>query len=1038
MKLIDKIFGTHSERELKILKPTVDKILALQPEMQKLSDEQLREKTAIFKKRLANGETLDDILVEAFAVVREAAKRSIGLEHYPVQLYGGVVLHQGRISEQRTGEGKSVPVDTKIPTPTGWRKAGDIKIGDKLFGVDGKETEVLAVYPQGIIDTYEIIFEDGRTVKCGEEHLWEIVDSNNNKIVMNTKDIIEKYNDVSKLSVRTCEKVHYDGVNNNELNAYDIGMKANNLSFVPNEIKLGTIETREKFIDGVYEIYGVAGDNLAIVVANNDIRTDIKEILYSLGYYCEESNKTLRYYKSDKLGIVNIKKLNEQTEQVCFTVENLEHLFLVGDYVVTHNTLVTTTAAYLNALEGKGVHVVTVNDYLAKRDATEMGQVHKFLGLSVGIITHDLPPVIRKKMYEQDITYVTNSELGFDYLRDNMAVYKNQKVLRDLHYCIIDEVDSILIDEARTPLIISGQGNKSTDIYVKADRLAKQMERGEDIEDLSKLDILLGVENEETGDFIVNEKNKHITLTDRGITKVEQYFKIDNYADIENLEIQHAINIALKANNLMFKDKDYVVKNDEIMIVDEFTGRIMDGRRYSDGLHQAIEAKEGVTIKQESTTLATITYQNFFNKYKKKAGMTGTAMTEEQEFRDIYQLDVVAIPTNKPVQRIDADDAVFKTKREKLNAIVEEVCNAHAKGQPVLVGTITIDASEELSKLLTKKNIPHNVLNAKFHEKEAEIVKDAGRHGAVTIATNMAGRGTDIKLDDEAREAGGLYVIGTERHESRRIDNQLRGRSGRQGDPGKSKFYISLDDNLMRLFGGDKMLNTFNSLGIPEGEEIQHKMLSNAIESAQKRIESNHYAARKTVLDYDQVMNEQREIIYGERNKVISGDSMRSSIEQMFIDIVNNAFTTNFGEDVYEITDKEVLKSCLSDIRGVIRFNLKGIKLESLLGKDIEEVKEIIRGLVLDVYYNKEKELNNDEMFRELERVILLKIVDKHWMNHLEDMEQLKMGIGLQAYGQRDPKVEYKIQGYDMFDYMNNNIKEDMVRVISRLEFNEV
>ncbi len=664
--ITDKIFGTHSQRELKRIQPIVNKIEALRPDMQALSDEALADKTREFKERLSKGETLDDILPEAFAAVREGAKRAIGMEPFRVQLIGGIILHQGRIAEMKTGEGK---------------------------------------------------------------------------------------------------------------------------------------------------------------------------------------------------------------------------------------TLVATLPTYLNALEGKGAMVVTVNDYLAKRDAEWMGQVYRFMGLTCGVVLNQMTSEERQAAYACDITYVTNNELGFDYLRDNMAIYKNQLVLRGLHYAIIDEVDSILIDEARTPLIISGQSDKSTKIYEACDILAKQMTRGKDMEDLSKIDAIMGIEQEETGDFIVNEKDKIVNLTAQGVSKVERFFHLNNLADPQNLEIQHCIILALRANNLMAKDHDYIVKDDEVLIVDEFTGRVMPGRRYSDGLHQAIEAKEHVKVKRESKTLATITFQNFFNKFDKKCGMTGTALTEEKEFREIYGMDVIEIPTNKPVARVDLQDAVYKTKKEKFNAVVEAVQEAHAKGQPVLVGTITIETSELLSRMLRKAGIQHNVLNAKYHEIEAEIISHAGEHGAVTIATNMAGRGTDIKLDDQSKAAGGLFVIGTERHESRRIDNQLRGRSGRQGDPGKSRFYISLEDDLMRLFGSERMISMFNALGIPEGQEITHKSLSHAIESAQKKIELNNFGIRKNLLDYDQVMNEQREIIYKERRQVLDGESMRDTIYKMIGDIVENAVDTAIAED---------------------------------------------------------------------------------------------------------------------------------------------
>ncbi len=795
MNVIQKVFGTHSERELKRIEPLVKRIEELRPSMQQLSDAELKAKTEEFKKRLSEGETLDDLLPEAFAVVREAGKRVLNMEHFRVQLIGGIILHQGRIAEMKTGEGK---------------------------------------------------------------------------------------------------------------------------------------------------------------------------------------------------------------------------------------TLVSTLPAYLNALEGKGVHIVTVNDYLAKRDAEWMGEIHKFLGLTVGVVLNSMTSEERRAAYACDITYVTNNELGFDYLRDNMVIYKEQLVLRDLNYAIIDEVDSVLIDEARTPLIISGQSGKSTKLYEICDILARQMQRGEDMEDLSKMDAIMGVEREETGDFIVNEKDKIVNLTAQGVEKVEKFFQIDNLADPENIEIQHNIILALRAHNLMFRDQDYVVKDDEVLIVDEFTGRIMPGRRYSDGLHQAIEAKEHVKVKRESKTLATITFQNFFNKFDKKAGMTGTALTEEKEFRDIYGMDVIEIPTNRPIARKDLQDAVYKTRKEKLHAIVEAVKEAHAKQQPVLVGTITIEASEELSRMLSKQGIPHKVLNAKFHELEAEIVADAGVHGAVTIATNMAGRGTDIKLDDVAREAGGLKIIGTERHESRRIDNQLRGRSGRQGDPGESKFYISLEDDLMRLFGSERLISMFNTLGIPENQEIEHKMLTNAIESAQKKIESNNFGIRKNLLEYDQVMNEQREIIYKERRQVLDGESMRDAIYKMITDITESKVDMVIGDDTdYDDWDLEELNSLLLPI-----IPLAPVKRGRINKPKKNALKQQLKEEAVKLYEAKEAEFPEPEAIRELERVILLKVIDRKWMDHIDDMEQLRQGAGLQAYGQRDPLVEYKMNGYEMFDEMTENIKEDTVRAL--------
>ena len=802
MGFMEKIFGTHSERELKLIIKTIDKIESLRPEMQKLSDEELRGKTKEFKDRLAAGETLDDLLPEAYAVVREAGKRVLGLEHYRVQLIGGVILHQGRIAEMKTGEGK---------------------------------------------------------------------------------------------------------------------------------------------------------------------------------------------------------------------------------------TLVSTLPAYLNALEGKGVHVVTVNDYLANRDAEWMGQIHRFLGLSVGCVLNSMKSEERREAYNCDITYITNNELGFDYLRDNMVIYKEQLVQRGLHYAIIDEVDSVLIDEARTPLIISGQSGKSTKLYEVCDYLAKTMRRGEASKEFSKMDAILGEEIEETGDFIVNEKDKIVTLTADGIKRVEQYFNIDNLADPENLEIQHNIELALRANNLMHRDQDYVVKDDQVLIVDEFTGRIMPGRRYSDGLHQAIEAKEHVKVKRESKTLATITFQNFFNKYDKKAGMTGTALTEEREFRDIYGMDVVEIPTNRPIARQDLEDAVYATKEEKYRAVVREIEKAHAKGQPVLVGTITIETSELLSNLLQKKGIKHNVLNAKFHEMEAAIVAEAGVHGAVTIATNMAGRGTDIKLDDEARAAGGLKIIGTERHESRRIDNQLRGRSGRQGDPGESKFYISLEDDLMRLFGSERLMGIFQSLGVPKDEEIQHKMLSSAIEKAQTKIENNNYGIRKNLLEYDRVNNEQREIIYEERRRVLDGESMRDVVYKMITDTVENTVDSLIGDDQNKADwDYMGLNEALRPI-----IPLEPILPDRIKGTKKDELKHQLKQEAVKLYEDKEAQFPNPEMLRELERVFLLKVIDRKWMDHIDDMDQLRQGIGLQAYAQRDPVVEYKMSGYDMFQSMTDSIQEETVRLLLHVKIEE-
>ena len=801
MNIIEKIFGTHSENELKRIYPIVDRIEALGPEMEALSDEELRGKTKEFKERLKEGETLDDILPEAFATVREASRRVLGEEHYPVQLTGGIVLHQGRIAEMRTGEGKT------------------------------------------------------------------------------------------------------------------------NVAALP---------------------------------------------------------------------------------------------------------------SYLNALAGEGVHVVTVNDYLAQRDAENEGKVHRFLGLTVGCVLNSMNNDERRAAYNCDITYVTNNELGFDYLRDNMVVYKEQLVMRGLHFAIIDEVDSILIDEARTPLIISGQSGKSTKLYEVCDILAKRLEKGEASAEFSKMNALMGEEITETGDFVVSEKDKTINLTERGVQKVEQFFHIDNLADAENLEIQHNMIMALKANYMMFRDQDYVVKDDEILIVDEFTGRIMPGRRYSDGLHQAIEAKEHVKVKRESKTLATITFQNFFNKFDKKCGMTGTALTEEREFRNIYGMDVVEIPTNKPIARIDHQDAVYKTKKEKYKAVCDEVEETYKKGQPVLVGTVNIDTSELLSGMLKRRGIPHNVLNAKYHELEAQIVAGAGVHGSVTIATNMAGRGTDIKLDEESRKLGGLKIIGTERHESRRIDNQLRGRSGRQGDPGESRFYISLEDDLMRLFGSEKIMSMFNALGVQDGEQIEHKMLTSAIEKAQKKIEGNNYGIRENVLKYDEVMNEQREIIYKERRQVLDGESMKDVILKMIRDIVSQVVDRTISDEQapedWDFTQLNI------ELRSIIPLTEYMPSADETKNMKKAALKETLTEMALQAYADKESEFPDPESMREAERVVLLKTIDRKWMDHIDDMDQLRQGIGLQAYAQRDPLNEYKMAGYDMFNEMMASIREDTVKMMFRVK----
>ncbi len=801
MSIFTKIFGTHSQHELKRIIPLVDKIEELGPEYEQLSDEELRDKTQEFKDRLEQGETLDDILVEAFATVREAATRVLGMRHYRVQLMGGIILHQGRITEMRTGEGK---------------------------------------------------------------------------------------------------------------------------------------------------------------------------------------------------------------------------------------TLVATLPAYLNALEGKGVHIVTVNDYLAKRDAEWMGQVHEFLGLRVGVILNSMDNDERREAYQCDITYATNNELGFDYLRDNMVVYKEQLVQRDLHYAIIDEVDSVLIDEARTPLIISGQSGKSTKLYEACDIFVRQLTRGT-YKELSKMDILMNEEEEETGDYVVDEKDKNVNLTEDGVRKAERFFSVENLADPDNLELQHNINLALRAHSLMFRDKDYVVDNDEVLIVDEFTGRIMPGRRFSDGLHQAIEAKEHVKVKRESKTLATITFQNFFNKYAKTCGMTGTALTEEKEFREIYGMDVIEVPTNLPIARVDYDDAVYKSKEDKFNAVVADIVASHEKGQPVLVGTITIETSELLSQMLRRKGIPHKVLNAKFHELEAEIIADAGQMGAVTIATNMAGRGTDIKLGEGVKELGGLKIIGTERHESRRIDNQLRGRAGRQGDPGESRFYISLEDDLMRLFGSERLMGLFGAM--PDGEQVEHKMLSGAIENAQKKIEGNNFGIRKNLLEFDQVNNEQREVIYKERRMVLDGESMRDTVYKMIMDVVEKCVNKVVGdEQAPEEWDIQELNNMLLPIIPMPKIILSEEQQKHMTK---EELMQQLKEAADKVYEAKEAEFPEPDQIREVERIILLKIIDRKWMDHIDDMDQLRQGIGLQAYGQRDPVIEYKFAGFDMFQEMIDAIAEETVKALTHIKIEQ-
>lgn len=774
MKLFDKVFGSYSDREIKRIMPLVKKINNLEGEIEILTDEELRNKTQEFKDRLSKGETLENILPEAFAVVREASKRVLGLRHYDVQLIGGIVLHQGRISEMKTGEGK---------------------------------------------------------------------------------------------------------------------------------------------------------------------------------------------------------------------------------------TLVATLPSYLNALTGKGVHIITVNDYLAKRDRDEMGRVHEFLGLKVGVIVHGQTQVEKQDMYNADITYGTNNEFGFDYLRDNMVIYKEEKVQRELNYVIVDEVDSILIDEARTPLIISGEGEKSTDFYRVADYFVKSL-------------------REE--DYTIDEKANSVILTDEGIAKAEKYFHLENYADPENMDVQHHVVQGLKANYMMKNEKDYIVKEGEVIIVDEFTGRLMEGRRYSDGLHQAIEAKEGVKVEKESKTLATITFQNYFRMYNKLSGMTGTALTEESEFREIYGLDVIVIPTNKPVVRLDLADLVYKTVPGKYKAIVEDIAETYKKGQPVLVGTVSIEKSEILSAMLKKKGIPHQVLNAKYHEKEAEIVSLAGQKGAVTIATNMAGRGTDIKLGEGVTDLGGLKIIGTERHESRRIDNQLRGRSGRQGDPGMSRFYISLEDDLMRIFGSERLASVVDRLGLTDEDAIESKMVTGAIESAQKKVEGNNFDIRKNVVKYDDVMNMQREIIYKQRQTVLQGANIKDQIQDMIKDVISDAVGSHISgvEDTFKDELDKLIQYCEE-----IFLPKETFTVEALEKLSDEEIKEALLKVAAELYSEKEADFG-EEQIREIERVILLKVVDSKWMDHIDDMDHLKQGIGLRAYKQQDPAQAYQMEGSDMFNEMIYNIKQETVKYL--------
>ena len=1122
--------------EIKRLRKMADKIYAKMENMQRLSDSELKSKTDEFKLRLANGETLEQILPDAYAAVGEAAYRSIGLRPYKVQIMGAIALNEGKIAEQKTGEGKSVSLCTPMPTTDGLKTAGDIKVGDMLFDRHGKPTKVTGVYPQGKKQIYEVHLADGRIVETADEHLWSVYRRDRKKLqTINTVDMYNeglKEGKAYRFKIPTSKAVEYaktnlpvdpyvlgaflgNGVKDMQ---HTLGLSSGN-EFVPNEIariiggetqkrksvytwyfykkdgsrflskmfpdeydslltqtkcnekyipdiyKTASIEQRWALLQGLFDTDGCIEDkdrfHLTYSTTSAKLRDDICEVIYSLGMNCswwlsrkagvrtaksdqytinvnidndmkknffrypfkleralmaEKAKKKRKRY--DRIAIKDIVKKEEETEMVCFTVDNDEHLFLCGNYVVTHNTLVAALPAYLNALEEKGVHVVTVNDYLAKRDAEDIGRIHRFMGLSVGCILKSTSQEEKKKEYAKDITYITNTELGFDYLRDNMAQRLEDKVQRGFHYCIIDEVDSVLIDEARTPLIISGVSGKSTKLYTACNELVKTLEKGE-LQELSKVDLLSGERPEETGDYTVDEEHHTVTLTLQGIEKCEKFFGIDNLADKSHTELMHNIIAALKAHNLMKKDKDYVVKNGEVMIVDSFTGRIMPGRRYSDGLHQAIEAKEGCEVQEETCTYATVTYQNFFNKYDKKCGMTGTAYTERKEFKDIYHMDVVRIPTNKPVQRQDKVDRMYLTKEAKFKAVLKEIQKAHISGQPVLVGTSTIRDSEILDKMLNEAGLEHTVLNAKFHEQEAEIVAKAGQHGAITIATNMAGRGTDIKLDDDARAVGGLKVIGTQRHESRRIDNQLKGRSGRQGDPGESVFYLSLDDDVLRLYGSDRMKHILTMTGMKNEDSIENRTVNKFVKKAQNVIEDNNFGTRKSVLKYDKVNNEQRELIYAERDAILEKADTRNTMLSMIEDSIDMII------DKYA-PDKYVTEGQYQEIRKEISVLIFGIKApdyspkSNKKGMDKKKLAEEYIEAAKNRYYEREREWPDIEVFREFERQIILRCIDSKWMQHINDLEILRQNIS-------DPAIVYKLKAFDMFNKMSDEIKNDAV-----------
>lgn len=1133
--------------EIKRLRKMADKIYAKMENMQRLTDSELKGKTDEFKLRLKNGETVDQIMPDAYAAVGEAAYRSIGLRPYKVQIMGAIALNEGKIAEMKTGEGKSCSLDTPIPTPEGWKTAGDIKVGDVMFGRNGKPTKVLGVYPQGKKQIYEVHLSDGRMVEVADEHLWSVYQAGRKGLkTLNTADMYNKglregksyrfrlpMNDAVEYADATLPVEPYvlgaflgNGCKDSQ---HALALSSGN-EFVPNEIariiecktrkrksahtwyfykedgsrflskdfddeydllltqtkcgdkyipdiyKTASIEQRWALLQGLFDTDGCIEDkdrfHLTYSTTSAKLRDDICEVIYSLGMSCswwmsrkagvrtaksdqytinvnidndmkkkffrypfkleralmaEKAGNKRKHY--DRIAIKDIVKKEEEAEMVCFTVDNEEHLFLCGNYVVTHNTLVAALPAYLNALEGKGVHVVTVNDYLAERDAEDIGRIHRFMGLTVGCILKTTSPEEKKKEYAKDITYITNTELGFDYLRDNMAQRMEDKMQRGFHFCIIDEVDSVLIDEARTPLIVSGNSGKSTKLYIACNELAKQLEKGE-VTELSKVDLMAGERPEETGDYTVDEEHRIVTLTLQGIKKCEQYFGIDNLADREYTELYHNILAALKAHNLMKKDKDYVVKNGEVLIVDSFTGRIQPGRRYSDGLHQALEAKEGVEVKEETSTYATVTYQNFFNKYDKKCGMTGTASTERKEFKDIYHMSVVKIPTNKPVQRIDESDKMFLTRQSKFKAVVDEIKKTHETGQPILVGTSTIQDSEILDKMLKEEGLPHTVLNAKFLEKEAEIIAKAGTKGSITIATNMAGRGTDIKLDDDAKAAGGLKVIGTQRHESRRIDNQLKGRSGRQGDPGESIFFLSLDDEVLRLYGSERMKNMLSLAGMKNEESLENGTVNKFVKKAQTVIEDNNFGARKNVLKFDKVNNEQRELIYAERDAILEKADTRSTMVTMIEDSINMVIDKH-------APDKKVTDAQYQEIRKEIEVLVHGIKspgYEPNMKK--KRLSELYINAAKDKYVDREREWPDINVFREFERQIILRCIDIKWMQHINDLEILRQNIALVGYGQKDPAIVYKLKAFDMFNKMSDEIKTDSVYTLfsSRLK----